>query len=139
MSAYNALNAAVYSRLSADSTLTTQLGGTYVYYQQAPDQFWNSGSACVLFDWQAGGDDNLTPSRMKNMVMHARAYTTTGAALAGTIDARLDTLLHNYTFTVVGWTNFQTMREEDIAIVENPPDGQKVYQAGGLYRVRLGV
>ena len=138
MSAYNALNAAVYSRLSADAALGSLLGGTVgkVFYQQAPD---NYAYPYVVFDWQAGGDENLTPSRMKNMVMHVRGYNTTGAALAGTIDARLDTLLHNYTFTVVGWTNFQTMREEDISIVENPPDGEKVFHAGGLYRVRLGV
>jgi len=135
MSAYNVLNAAIYSRLSADGSLTTLLGGTAVYYQQAPD---SQAYPFVVWDWQAGGDDNLTPSRMKNMVMHARAYTTAGAANAGTIDARIDTLLHNYTFTVVGWANFQTQREEDIALVENPPDGQKVYSAGGFYRVRLG-
>jgi hypothetical protein len=137
MSAYNVLNAAVYSRLSADGALGTLLGGTTnIFYQQAPD---HQDYPFVIFDWQAGGDDNITPSRMKNMVMHARGYTTTGAALAGSIDARLDALLHDYTFTVVGWTNFWTAREEDIAIVENPPDGDKVYSAGGFYRVRLGV
>jgi len=76
---------------------------------------------------------------MTTLHRHARGYTTTGAALAGSIDARLDALLHDYTFTVVGWTNFWTAREEDIAIVENPPDGDKVYSAGGFYRVRLGV
>ena len=137
MSIYNALNAAIHSRLSADGSLGTLLGGTTnVFYQQAPD---HQDYPFVVFDWQAGGDENLTPSRMKNMIMHARGYTTVGAATAGTIDARIDTLLHNYTFTVVGWTNFLTMREEDIALVENPSDGKKVYSAGGLYRVRLGV
>ena len=38
MSAYNALNTGIYSTLSGGTALTTALGGTAIYYQQAPDE-----------------------------------------------------------------------------------------------------
>jgi|GEM_PF-1520461 hypothetical protein len=136
MSAFNVLNAAIRSRLSADGSLGTLLGGTaLVFFQQAPD---TQAYPFVVWNYMGGGDENITPSRMKNLMINVMAYGTVSAANVGTIDKRIDALLHNYTFTVTGWNNFWTAREEDINLVDNPQSGNKVFSAGGIYRIRLG-
>lgn len=133
MSVFNALNTGIYSTLSAGTALTTVLGGTAIYYQQAPD---GAALPYVVWNYQGGGDDNLTQSRMKNLLVYVRGYAAS-PALAGTIDAYCDALLHGKTISVTGWTNFWTAREEDISLVENLPDKTRVYSEGGVYRVRL--
>ena len=133
MSAYNALNTGIYSTLSGGTALTTALGGTAIYYQQAPDE---AALPYVVWSYQGGGDDNITPSRMKSLLVYVRGYAAT-PALAGTIDTYCDALLHGKTITVTGWKNFWTAREEDISLVENPPDGAPIFSAGGIYRIRL--
>ena len=37
MSVFNALNAGIYTTLAAGTALTGALGGTAIYYQQAPE------------------------------------------------------------------------------------------------------
>ena len=133
MSIYNALDTAIYNTLSGGTALTAALGGTAIYYQQAPD---GAALPYVVWSYPAGGDDNLTSSRMKSMVAYVRGYAD-DAAQAGTIDAYCDALLHGKALTVTGWTNFWSAREEDIALVENLPDKTRVYSAGGYYRIRL--
>lgn len=134
MSAQNALNAAVYSKLSGGTALTALLATTSsVYYLQAPD-----GAALdyVVFSYQGGGDENWTSHRTKNLMLFARGYSKTGPAQAGSIDAQIDALLHGTTLTVSGWTNFWTAREEDVSLVETDPAGKHIWMSGGMYRVR---
>ncbi|MFA5376891.1 MAG: DUF3168 domain-containing protein [Dehalococcoidia bacterium] len=133
MSVFNALNTGIYSALSGGTALTGALGGTAIYYQQAPD---GAALPYVVWNYQGGGDENITQSRMKNLLVYVRGYAASPAQ-AGTIDAYCDTLLHGKAITVTGWENFWTAREEDISIVENPPDGAPVFSAGGIYRIRL--
>jgi len=133
MSVYNALNTAIYSALSGGTALTTALGGTAIYYQQAPE---GAALPYVVWSYPAGGDDNLTSSRMKSMVAYVRGYAA-GAGQAGTIDGYCDALLHGRVLSVTGWNNFWSAREEDIAYVENLPDNTRAYSAGGYYRFRL--
>ena len=135
MSAWNDINKTIYDKLSGDGTLTGMLAsGTPIYYMQAPDA---QTYPFVVFSWQAGTDGNETPRREKDMILWARAYTTSGPAQAGSIDARIDTLINGQTLTVNSWTNFWTAREQDISLVENLPDNNKVYTAGGMYRIRI--
>ena len=133
MSAFNALNTGIYTTLSGGTALIGALGGTAIYYQQAPDE---AALPYVVWNYQGGGDDNITPSRMKSLLVYVRGYAA-DSALAGTIDAYCDALLHGKKIPVTGWNNFWTAREEDIAIVENPPDAARIYSAGGIYRVRI--
>ena len=133
MSVYNALNAAIYSALSGGTALTTALGGTAIYFQQAPD---GAALPYVVWSYPAGGDDNLTSSRMKSMVAYVRGYAEK-AAQAGTIDGYCDALLHGRVLSVTGWDNFWSAREEDIAYMETLPDNTRAYSAGGYYRFRL--
>ena len=133
MSAFTALNTGLYSTLSGGTALTTLLGGTAVYYLHAPE---GASLPYVVWNYQGGGDENQTPSRMKNLLLFIRGYAAT-PSLAGSIDTQVDALLHGQTLTVSGWTNFWTNREEDLALVEYEPTGENIYMAGGMYRVRL--
>lgn len=135
MSAFNAINTTVYSTLSAGTALTALLAGsTSIYNMQAPDGA--TFDYCV-WNLQGGGDDNLTAHRTKNLVLFVRAYSSTSAARAGSIDLQIDALLHKKVLSVSGWSNFWTAREEDIATVEVTESGNTIWMCGGLYRVRL--
>jgi len=41
--------------------------------------------------------------------------------------------------TVSGWSNFWAAREEDVSTVEVTESGNKIWMAGGLYRLRLAA
>lgn len=133
MSVLNVTNAAIYSKLAANSTLTTLLGGTAIYYQQAPD---NQALPFVVFSLQAGGAENINPSDLRNQLYFVRGYAAT-PALAGSIDAQCHASLHGATLSVSGYTNFWTVRESDFAMPINEPNGTRSNMAGAYYRIRL--
>jgi len=137
MSAFNVLNATIYSALSGGTALTALLHGTTsVYYMQAPDA---ASLDYVVWNWQAGPtDDNETSRRAVGGLAFVRAYSATSAARAGSIDAQIDALLHGAELTVSGWNNFWTAREESLSNVETDDAGRQIYMAGATYRVRLG-
>ena len=135
MSIYTALNTALYSTLAGGTALTALLAdATSVYFEQAPD---DAEMPYVVFNFQALGDGNVTPHRTKDALVFARAYNQTGPALAGTIDAQIDALLHGKVISVAGWANFWTAREQDLSVVETDSANVKTWMAGGLYRLRL--
>lgn len=135
MSVFNALNAGVFNKLAANSTLIALLGGTAIYYQQAPD---GAAYPYVVFSHQAGGPDNINPSDLRSMLYYVRGFASNAPALAGSIDAQCHASLHGQALTVSGYTNFWTVRETDIAPPpEITPAGGRVYAAGGFYRIRL--
>jgi hypothetical protein len=133
MSVVNALNTAVYSVLSANATLTTLLGGTAIYYQQAPD---NAALPYVVFSHQAGQPDNTHGHDMRNQLVFVRGYSGT-VTQAGSIDLICGTTLHRRSLSVTGYTNFWTAREQEFSMIDNEPNGEKTYMAGAYYRVRL--
>jgi hypothetical protein len=133
MSAFNDLNTSIYNRLAGGTALVTALGGTAIYYLQAPD---NAVKPFVIWNFQAGGDENMTANRTKNLVILVRTFASTPKR-AGEIDQMVDGLLHLQPLTVSGWTNFWLARESEVSLVENLPNVEKSYMAGGLYRVRI--
>jgi hypothetical protein len=133
MSVFNALNTALYNKLAGGTALTTLLGGTAIYYQQAPD---HTNLPYVIWSYAGGGDENMTPGRMKNNIIYARGYAA-NAALAGSIDAQVDALLHDGSLSVSGWSNFWLARETDLETQDTMDSGDKVFMSGGFYRVRL--
>lgn len=133
MSVLNVTNAAIYSKLAANSTLTTLLGGTAIYDEHAPD---NQALPFVVFSLQAGGPENINPSDLRNQLYFVRGYAAT-RDLAGSIDAQCSTSLHKATLTVSGYTNFWTVRETDFAMPIIEPNGKRIYMAGAYYRIRL--
>lgn len=133
MSVFNVLNTAMYSQLSGGTALTGLLGGTAIYYQQAPD---NANLPYVVWSYQSAGYENLTPREMWSGLLWVRGYAAT-PALAGSVDTQIHALLHEKALTVTGWTNFWLVREGDFENVETLPNGKKVHMAGGMYRIRL--
>ncbi len=134
MSVTNALNTGMYSKLTGASALTALLAsGSAVYYQQAPDY---ASYPYVVFSIQAGGPENDNPHDSRDMLYYVRGYATK-PALAGSVDAQISTALHRQTLTVSGWTNIWTVREEEIALVEQLSSGERVYSAGATYRIWL--
>ena len=132
----NALDAALYSRLSSTSAITSLLATTTsIYSLQALE---NSVYPYVVFSIQGGGDINETPHRTKNLVLFIRCYSNVSKYVAGQIDAAIDTALHLSPLSgVTGYTNTWFARESDLETVENPPTGKQIFMVGGLYRLRL--
>jgi hypothetical protein len=126
----NALNSAIYSKLSGGTALAA-LVGTRIYNQQAPE---GAALPYVVFSVQGGGDENLSPHRTRNIVEFVRAYSGVSAAQAGTIDGQIDALLHLSSLSVTSWTSVWLAREQDLETVEATPAGTSVYMSGGLYR-----
>jgi hypothetical protein len=132
----NALDAALYSRLSGTSAITSLLASvTSIYAGQAPE---GSAYPYIVFNVQGGGDENQTPHRTKNLVLFIRVYSDVSKKIAGDVDAAIDTALHLSPLSgVTGYTNTWFAREQDLETVENPPTGNKIFMQGGLYRSRL--
>lgn len=134
MSIYNVLNTAITSCLTAGTTVTGLLAGTTsIYFSEAPP---GAAMPYVVWNYQGGGELNLTPKRMKSELVLVAAYAR-DRGLAGTIDAAIDPLLHGQTLTVSGWTNYWTSREGDFTSLEYEPTGQPVFGVGAYYRVEL--
>ena len=89
----NALNAAIYSKLSAGTALTTALGGTAIYHGVAPE---GKALPYVIWSYVAGGHENMTPRESVNAVIYVRAYAAdakTAAQLDGYAAELLETTL----------------------------------------------
>jgi hypothetical protein len=134
MSVLTVLNTAIYNKLTAGTALTALLPGTSsIYYLQAPD---NASLPYVVWSYQGGGPTNDYPHDSRSEIVFVRGYAVT-PALAGTIDAQISSLLHRGTLTVSGYTNWWLARDADVALIENAPDGTKVYMAGAQYQIKL--
>jgi hypothetical protein len=141
MSVDNVLNTAIYNQLSGGTALVAALGGNRaslgnkppIFYLQAPD---NEPKPYVIWSYQAGGDENITPNRTNNKIVLVRSFAS-APAQAGTIDALVDGRLHMQTLNVTGWTNFWLARETEVTLVENLPNVEKSYMSGAMYRCRL--
>lgn len=128
------LGTAIYNQLTASSDLTTLLGGTYIYYIQAPD---NTDPPYIVWNWQSAVDENLTPSRMWNGIVNVRAFCASPSQ-AGSADSYVDTQLNGAALSVSGWTNFYSSREFFFSDVVDEPNTVKTYVIGGFYRIRIG-
>ena len=131
-----AVDDAIYAKLAAGTALTTLLGGTAIYNALAP-----RGSAItyplVIFSKSSGLDDNTSPCRTRTLVYQVTALSATGKKEAEDIDTVIDTVLHNTTLSVTGWSDYWFMRENDISYVEQIPGGRILWHEGAMYRVRI--
>ena len=140
MSSQMVLNTAIYTRLAgtAGTVLTSLLtGGTAVpsvFYQQAPD---NISAPYVVWFYPSEIDLNIIPHRIKDIVIRVQGYTTS-PALAGTIDAQIDTLLNEAELsTGTPWTNIWLRRENGFQMVSPTEAGVRYYTSGADYRAEL--
>src|SRR5690606_28931011 len=87
-SPYNALNAAIYTKLSGGTALTGALGGTCIYHGVAPE---GAALPYVVWSYAAGGADNFTPRESVQEVVYVRAYAD-DAKEAAQLDAHINNL-----------------------------------------------
>lgn len=130
---FGAMGSALFSRLAGGTALVTALGGTAIYVNQAPD---GADAPFVVFSSAGGGPDNDTPRQSRDNLWYVRAYAGSQAA-ANLIDGLVDDLLHRGSLVVTGWSVYWLVREMDVALVESPPGGGRMFMAGGYYRVRI--
>lgn len=131
----NEINTALYTTLSTGTSLTSLLAGTTsIYHLQAPD---NATLPYVVFSHAGGGADNFTPKERENVLEFVRAYSSSGAAQAGSINAQIRNLLHKKTLTVSGYANFWCQKEAHLENIENPTSTEKVWMEGDMYRIKI--
>lgn len=114
------------------SAITTLLGGNAKIYNKIAPQ--GTALPYVIFQWQGGGDENVTPRDSVNVVYTVKALGTT-LVVVDNIDEQIKLALHEQTLTVTGWTNYRTQREEAVDLVETEETGQIVYHRGAMYRI----
>ena len=129
----NALETGLFTLLTGDSDLTTELGGEYIYNQTAPQ---GQARPYLVFSKAGGGDRNWSPSRWKNYVYLVKAVAD-GLKKAGTVMEKIDAALHNQVITVTGYTNMVTFMEQEVDYVETLDNGKAVFHEGAMFRIRL--
>jgi hypothetical protein len=135
VSAFNALGAAIYTKLSGGTALTALLsGGTAsIYSVIAP---YEADYDYVIFNVQQGNEANDTSHRVKDITLQVRAHSTQ-LAKAGTIDAACDALLHGQALTVTGWKTLRAVRSVDIELIEYDEANRPIFTRGGLYDLKI--
>ena len=103
-SPYNALNTAIYTKLSGGTALTNALGGTCIYHGVAPE---GAALPYVVWSYAAGGADNFTPRESVQEVVYVRAYAD-DAKEAAQLDAHINNLLSG-TLSVTDWKLLQSV------------------------------
>jgi len=128
------LEDAVYTKLNV-AAMTTTAGATGVFNRIAPEA---QALPYCIYQWQGGGDMNITPRRSRNVVMLVKGVAET-LGEAGAIDSAAEGLLHMVSLTIAtgGWTTFWVAREDDVAYMEVDTRGVRVYHTGGIYRIRF--
>jgi hypothetical protein len=124
------LEDALYATLNVSSATSI---GTGVFNRIAPE---NQLLPYLVYQWQGGGDENLTPHRSRNPVYYIKGIAET-LGEAGALDAAADALLHQKPITIStgGWTCFWLARESDNAYMEIDTLGRRIYHSGGIYRI----
>ena len=125
------LEDAIYTTLNVSSVTTA--GATGVFNRIAPE---NQALPYVVYQWQGGGDLNITPRRERFPAYTIKAIAET-LGDAGAIDAAIDALLHHQTISISGWTNFWLARDVDVAYFEVDPLGRRIYHTGAIYKIRF--
>lgn len=124
-----ALGTALYGTLAACAG--TALWAARVYDTLAPE---GATVPYVVFQHVAGGDLNISPSRIIDVEYRVECIAATG------VDARngsnyLETALHNVTLTVSGF-NAIACTQQDLFNRVDTVEGKQFYRKGAFYRIR---
>ncbi len=129
--------AAIYSKLSADGTLTGLLGGTFVYEGVAPATH-NVNNPWLVFFQSAGRPRYMFDhGKFEESVWTVKAVErNTSSARVDAIAARVDDVLTDNGLTVTGGTATACWRESDVRYTEVTEDRQ--YRHSGYdFRIRF--
>lgn len=126
---------ALYQALTADSTLTTALGGHPIAYGMIPK---DQALPFLLVQVASAIEENLTPTRSVRLVYLIKAIGYPSNT-AQTITNRVDALLIANTLEVTGWGNVVAKRISLVQYLENGPAGQPLLHYGAEYQLTLAV
>jgi hypothetical protein len=131
----NAVEAALYSKLTGDGTLVGLLaaGTASVHAYRAPE---NSVSPLVVFSEQADTPGYTFRARAwENLLYLVKGVVEEySMKTAGQIAERLDALLSDGTLSISGRSLLYLRRETGVRYSEQS-DGKTYYHAGGVFRV----
>lgn len=131
----NALETAIFEAMTGGTALTALLAGTAsVYNNVAPPA---SSYDYVVFNQQAGADENMDEHRRVDWRYTVKAVSGTSTAAAGLIANEIDDLLHDAPLTISGYVNLWQRRVSTVRFTEVTPEGEYYYHAGGIYQFRL--
>lgn len=133
MTVYTPLEESIYSRLSTDSNITDELGGTYIYNTVASRL---APSDLIIFNRQSGENENLDSGVIRDVIYQFRA-TSYDHAKAVTLSDLMDTALHRVALTVSGWTCHKMDRESDVVSSELDSYSRTIFHEGFLVRMLL--
>lgn len=128
--------AAIYTglrtKMLASSGLTT-LVSQRIYTWQAPDK---AAYPYVTMYHAAGGYMNIVNSDMMNILISIEAWADTAIGADNTY-AAIHAALHRADITVTGWSCYWCMEEVPIHAPPELYNNQRIYRAGGSYRLKL--
>jgi hypothetical protein len=132
MGVRDAIEAAIYTKLTTSAG--TALWGSQVYYQEAP---LKTVPPYVVFQDVAGGDMNIIPSRIVDVIYQAVCYTN-DAVQATTGGEYIEAALRDVTLSVSG---FNFMGCSQVGFISNPDtvEGRQYWGRGGEYRIRVSA
>jgi hypothetical protein len=131
----NETDAAIYSKLTGGSALMALLADAdpvSVYSWQAPN---TAPYPFVVFNDQADTENNDTSHQLHNMIYQVRGFTKASMKAAKAIDYQIRLLLHFASLIVSNHSVLRCERIGAVRFVENQQSTDKVYSAGGLYRI----
>lgn len=107
-------------------------GGSAIFDSRAPA---GQSYPYVLFQYVAGGDENLTALDTRNELWQVKAISDDHDT-AHTLATAIRGALHRQSLTVTGWRHLWTLHIDPIWLVESLERDQ-IYHAGGTFRIRL--
>ena len=133
----NAIEQALYAKMSADTAIVTELGSAKIYNLVIPQ---GVSLPAIRFFHSGGGEENLTPTRSLNVVYAVVGVSQASMKDAGEIADLIDTCLHDQALTITGWSNnFWTAGEGLIRYHELGKGGESYWHAGKYYRIRASA
>lgn len=133
--ARNELKTAIYNKLAADATLTALLanGSSSIFHQIAPEQ---TNAPYVIFNQQSGTPDwTMGQKAFDNYTYQIKGVTEgPSAAAAGTIAARIETVLNDQPLTLASGTLLYLRKASDVDYPETNL-GTIYNHSGGIYRI----
>ena len=132
----DAVEAALYTKLTGASGLTSLLAGTAsVYSYLAPE---NDNPPYVVY----GAQSNVPAYTLAGTAYENSLYLVKAVALgpnmsqAGSIAKQIDVALNDQSLSITGYTHMLCRRESSIRYTEVDPGGQRWNTAGFLFRIQ---
>lgn len=126
------IDAALFTQLTATATTLYGLVGARVY-----DTLRISNTLpAVVYNVQAGGDLNLTPTDVIEVVYNVQGMAATPQE-ANNVANAIREQLHNATLSVSGWNFISCMCDGEYPPMSELVNGAPIFHRGSMVRIRV--